>query len=61
MVELLEKVLVGKDGLSAIFVAGFGGLFSGALFSASRVFVTLIIDTKEENDIKNLYNNKIYS
>ncbi len=66
MIELLEKVLISKHGLFATFVAGFGGLFSDALFGTYGFITTLIIafiilfiGMRRENDIANLYNNEI--
>jgi len=66
MIELLEKVLISKHGLFATFVAGFGGLFSDALFGTSGFVVTLLIaliilfiGVKKENEISELYNNDV--
>ena len=66
MIELLEKVLISKHGVFATFVAGFGGLFSDALFGTYGFIATLIIaliiliiGAGKENDIANLYNNEI--
>lgn len=66
MIELLEKVLVSKHGLFATFVAGFGGLFSDALFGMYGFIATLIIafmilfsGMRRENDIAKLYSNEI--
>jgi len=65
MIELLEKVLISKHGVFATFVAGFGGLFSDALFGTYGFIATLIIaliiliiGARKENEIANLYNNE---